>query len=371
MVEYGSGRWGPDQPTERAWKPSSRPQDAILVGLIRMMESSNPSMMALPPIPSRAWKMTTAGRHKVWQGQRSHHGESVTTRGSAKPEGRDAASPLSPGARQARPLPRPAVGAKVSFHRPFVLESWRGPPPDRRSPRLPTPFACASSAASTLHRTPGRSGVSSSSPATSRSATWARRSRSPSASTTRICGRSSSAASRGTTRPSTPFRRRRTPSAAGGLGQLTGCASVTPPPARNSCSCSTTAMSGTSASGWSAPARRLSPTPSIRGWWPAVARPPPVPAGRGGVGRAGRGRRGVPGPVGAGRGRGRRGPAAGAACPDAGAAASRRAAAGLASTCGPPSAGTTRPSRRSGGPPGWILRCRPMTLSCGWLRLVR
>ena len=152
MVEYGSGRWGPDQPTERAWKPSSRPQDTILVGLIRMMGSSNPSMMALPPIPSRAWKMTTAGRRKVWQGQRSHHGESVTTRGSAKPEGRDAASPLSPGARQARPLPRPAVGAKVSSHRPFVLESWRCPPPDHRSPRLPTRFTCASSAGCTPTR---------------------------------------------------------------------------------------------------------------------------------------------------------------------------------------------------------------------------
>jgi hypothetical protein len=72
---------------------------------------------------------------------------------------------------------------------------------------------------------------------------------------------------------SMPGRRRRM--MAGGLGQLTGCTSVTPPPARNSCSCSTTAMSGTSASGWSAPARRLSPTPSIRGWWPAVARPHP------------------------------------------------------------------------------------------------
>ena len=56
----------------------------------------------------------------------------------------------------------------------------------------------------------GRSGVSSSSPANTRSATWARPSHWPSASTTRICGRSSSAASPGTTRSSTPARRRRT-----------------------------------------------------------------------------------------------------------------------------------------------------------------
>jgi hypothetical protein len=273
MVEYGSGRWG----SGSTYRTSL---EAVLQALGHDPCRIDPDDGVVEPLHDGLATDTVSSleddhgrRRKVWQGQRSHHGESVTTRGSAKPEGRDAASPLSPGARQARPLPRPAVGAKVSSHRPFVLESWRCPPPDHRSPRLPTRFACGSLVACTPNPMAGRSGASSSSPATRRSATWARRSRSPSASTTRTCGRSSSAASRGTARMSMPGRRRRM--MAGGLGQLTGCTSVTPPPARNSCSCSTTAMSGTSASGWSVPARRLRPTPSIRGWWPAVARPHP------------------------------------------------------------------------------------------------
>ena len=54
MVEYGSGRWGPVQPTERAWKPSSRPQDTILVGLIRMMGVVEPlhDGLATDTVPS-------------------------------------------------------------------------------------------------------------------------------------------------------------------------------------------------------------------------------------------------------------------------------------------------------------------------------
>src|SRR5215218_2845258 len=39
-----------DQPIERAWKPSSRPQETIRRGRMRMIGSSNPSMMALPPL---------------------------------------------------------------------------------------------------------------------------------------------------------------------------------------------------------------------------------------------------------------------------------------------------------------------------------
>ena len=56
------------------------------------------------------------------------------------------------------------------------------------------------------------------------------------------------------------------PDPAGGRGQLPGCASQTSPPARSSYSCSTTATSGTSASGWSAPARRPTPVSGTRRW---------------------------------------------------------------------------------------------------------
>jgi hypothetical protein len=42
-----------------------------------------------------------------------------------------------------------------------------------------------------------------------------------------------------------------------------------------------------------------------------------------------------------------------------------------AGACGPVSAGTTLPSKRSGGPPRWTRRCRPMTSRCGWPRPAR
>jgi len=67
-----AGGWGSDQPTERAWKPSSRPQETIRPGVIWMLGSSNSSRIALPPVsgvtasprPRRCGAATAAGRRR-------------------------------------------------------------------------------------------------------------------------------------------------------------------------------------------------------------------------------------------------------------------------------------------------------------------
>src|SRR6266545_4169549 len=70
---------GSDHPTERAWKPSSKPQETILVGVIWMIGSSNPSMMALPPVSS----VTALPRTSTARG--CHGGSTSSTTNAAMP----------------------------------------------------------------------------------------------------------------------------------------------------------------------------------------------------------------------------------------------------------------------------------------------